>query len=54
MKTNMLKRVRALYPDDRHMARQWIKSVRFLGERWLLAKPVTRLEAKETTGRRYA
>jgi hypothetical protein len=49
MKTNFLKRVRRLYCVDgvpshiqRHNCRQWIKSIRFLGDKWLLAKQIER------------
>jgi hypothetical protein len=42
MKTNMLTRVRNLFPRSRHNQRAWIKSVRLLGEKWLLATPVNR------------
>lgn len=49
MKTEALKRVRALFdhPDvpshiRRHNQRQWVKSVRFLGDKWLLAKQVSK------------
>jgi hypothetical protein len=28
---------------DRHNRRAWVKSVRLLGDRWLLAKPVGKL-----------
>lgn len=41
MKTNMLTRVRRHFNCgekhiDRHNQRQWIRSVRFLGNKWLL------------------
>ena len=49
MKTAHLKRVRRLFvrPDvPRHVARHnmlaWVKSVRHLGQDWLLAKPLNR------------
>jgi hypothetical protein len=49
MKTAYLTRVRSLYcvagvPThiQRHNCRQWIKSIRFLGDKWLLAKQVGR------------
>lgn len=49
MNVKMLRRVRRLFTVEgvpmhtqRHNQRQWIKSIRFLGERWLLAKPVER------------
>jgi len=45
MNTTMLKRVRKLYNVDyisywenRENQRKWVKSVRFLGDKWLLAK----------------
>jgi len=45
MKTKALKMVRELFAVDyvpvhtrRHNQRQWVKSVRQLGDRWLLAK----------------
>lgn len=45
MKTNMLKKVRQLYnvdyipyEENRANQRKWIKSVRLLGDKWLLAK----------------
>ena len=41
MKINMLTRVRALFKSgirstDRHNQRAWVKSVRFLGTKWLI------------------
>ena len=46
MKTRALKLVRELFAVDyvplhtqRHNHRQWVRSVRRLGDRWLLAKP---------------
>lgn len=49
MKTNLLARVRKTYnnPDvprstNRHNQRAWVRSVRFLGSRWLLAQPIKR------------
>lgn len=41
MKINMLTRVRALFKSgirstDRHNRRAWVKSIRFLGTKWLL------------------
>ena len=45
MKTRALRMVRELFAVDyvprhtqRHNQRQWVKSVRQLGDRWLLAK----------------
>lgn len=47
MNTTQLSRVRRLFfrPDipsstARHNARQWARSIRMLGYRWLLAKPL--------------
>lgn len=47
MKTSMLKRVRKNYPHSdmtpphivRHNRRAWVRSIRFLGSKWLLALP---------------
>jgi hypothetical protein len=51
MKTEALKTVRRLYCVDgiprnlqRHNCQQWVRSIRFLGDKWLLAKKVTRAE----------
>ena len=30
---------------DRHNRLAWVRSVRLLGDKWLLAKPLTRLES---------
>ena len=54
MKTNMLTRVRRLYPNNRHLARQWVRSVRMLGDRWLLARPMDRDVLKAMAAKRYA
>ena len=47
MNVTYLRRVRRLFnnPDVprhvvRHNCRQWVKSVRHLGPKWLLAKPI--------------
>lgn len=47
MNTAALKRVREMFAVDyvpkhtqRHNQKQWVKSVRQLGDRWLLAKPI--------------
>lgn len=47
MKVEALRHVRQLFNVDhvprhinRHNQRQWTRSVRFLGDKWLLAKPV--------------
>lgn len=49
MKTARLKQARRLFFHEavpastaRHNARQWVRSLRHLGDRWLLAKPVNR------------
>ena len=50
MKTEMLTRVRKHYCHDmapvntqRHNIRQWVRSVRMLGDKWLLAKQIGRI-----------
>lgn len=48
MPTHMLRRARELWDTgrphiDRHNQRAWIRSIRFLGDRWLLAKKVQRI-----------
>jgi len=49
MNTKMLKHVRTLFNTEgvdrrinRHNQRQWVRSVRYLGDKWLLAIPVKR------------
>jgi hypothetical protein len=49
MNTQALIKVRQLFYVNgvpthiqRHNCRQWIKSIRFLGDKWLLANPVTK------------
>jgi len=51
MNTKMLRHVRTLFNTDgverrinRHNQRQWVRSIRFLGDKWLLATPVQRKE----------
>lgn len=51
MNTTVLKKLRAAYNNpwvppefNRSYQRQWVKQVRRLGDKWLLAKPVNRLE----------
>lgn len=46
MNTRMLKRARQLFNNDmvppehnRAYQRKWVRSLRFLGDRWLLSKP---------------
>lgn len=48
MNTRMLRRARALWASgdrrlDRHNQRAWIRSIRRLGSRWLLAVPAERI-----------
>ena len=52
MNTKMLRHVRTLYNTEgvdkrinRHNQRQWVRSIRFLGDKWLLAKHVQRKDA---------
>lgn len=52
MNTRVLRHVRRIFCHpmaprsvQRHNCRQWVKSVRQLGDRWLLATPVNRPEA---------
>ena len=49
MNTKMLRHVRTLFNTEgverrinRHNQRQWVRSIRFLGDKWLLATPVQR------------
>jgi hypothetical protein len=47
MNTHVLRRVRELFNCgipriDRHNRRAWVRSVRHLGDSWLLAHPVNR------------
>lgn len=49
MNTKMLKTARKLWMNDltprhiaRHNIRHWVRSIRILGDKWLLAKPVGR------------
>jgi hypothetical protein len=51
MNTKMLKHVRTLFNTEgverrinRHNQRQWVRSIRYLGDKWLLATPVQRKE----------
>ncbi len=55
MKVEMLKHVRQLFvtydapPQTiRSYQRQWIRSVRYLGENWVYAKKVNRLETPKS------
>jgi len=49
MKTNALRHVRQLFNNphipanhNRSYQRQWVRQIRLLGDRWLLAKPIER------------
>lgn len=47
MKTNMLIRVRQHFncadaKTNRHNQRAWVRSIRFLGDKWLLAAPINK------------
>ena len=42
MNTSRLTQVRSLFPGQREYQRQWVRSVRFLGDKWLLAVPKER------------
>jgi hypothetical protein len=53
MNTTFLKRVRALYPQSRHNQRQWIKSIRHLGSRWLVGQPQPQEKLREQAAGRY-
>ena len=49
MKTKMLRKARVLWASgdrrlDRHNQRAWVRAIRRLGSRWLLATPVVRKE----------
>ena len=57
MKTAALKRVRELFAVDyipkhtqRHNQKQWVRSVRQLGDRWLLATYIERRETNNVRG----
>jgi hypothetical protein len=54
MNTTFLKRVRTLYPENRHLQRQWIKSIRHLGARWLVGQPQPHEKLKEQAAGRWA
>jgi hypothetical protein len=51
MNTQALKQVRSLFcvkgvpvSTQRHNCREWVKSIRFLGDKWLLASKVERVK----------
>jgi hypothetical protein len=48
MNTALLRRARILWASgdrrtDRHNQRAWVRSIRSLGDKWLLAQPVRRI-----------
>jgi hypothetical protein len=50
MKTNMLTRARAHFncadrQTNRYNQRAWVRSIRFLGDKWLLATPINKRSA---------
>jgi hypothetical protein len=47
MNTTYLTKVRTLYPNSRHNQRQWIKSIRHLGSRWLVAQTQDKAKLRE-------
>lgn len=54
MNTTLLTKVRSLYPQSRHLQRQWIKSIRHLGARWLVAQPQAKDKLREQAAGRLA
>lgn len=49
MNTTVLRRVREMFNSDlvppehnRSYQRQWVRQVRYLGDKWLLAKPIVK------------
>jgi len=54
MDTTFLKRVRTLYPQSRHLQRQWIKSIRHLGAKWLICQPQPQDKLREQAAGRWA
>ena len=53
MNTTLLIKVRTLYPQSRHLQKQWVKSVRHLGARWLVAQPQAREKLREQAAGRW-
>jgi len=53
MKTELLIKVRTLYPNSRHNQRQWIKSVRQLGDKWLVGRVQDKAKLREQAAGRY-
>jgi hypothetical protein len=54
MNTTLLIKVRSLYPQSRHLQKQWVKSVRHLGDRWLVAQPQAKEKLREQAAGRWA
>ena len=54
MNTTLLTRVRTLYPQSRHLQRQWIKSIRHLGAKWLVGQPQPHEKLKEQAAGRWS
>ena len=54
MNTTLLTKVRTLYPQSRHNQRQWIKSIRHLGSRWLVGQPQPQEKLREQAAGRWA
>jgi hypothetical protein len=54
MNTTLLIKVRTLYPQSRHLQKQWVKSVRHLGDRWLVAHPQDKDKLREQAAGRWA
>lgn len=55
MNTKALRHVRKLFCHEnaprsvqRHNCRQWVRSIRFLGDKWLLAKPINRIDVEKS------
>jgi hypothetical protein len=40
MNTVRLIQVRNLFPGQRNYQRQWVRSIKFLGDKWLLARHI--------------
>lgn len=53
MNTTRLRQVRQYFSNDiaprhvaRHNMRRWVRSVRLLGDKWLMAKPMARTQGE--------
>lgn len=44
MNRQLIRTAQRLWPNSKHNRRQWVRSVKQLGPRWLLAKPVERVQ----------